>query len=170
MRTSPTTFRKTYAMELAEALTVALLAIVLVTQFTTRSVAGVAFLVLWIVTMARIGAIVMAWSLDRRPRWTAKERAERAASAARHPSGRRRPVPESVENHYSGPRKIVKSDDGEAIVTAPTDGSRPRVVHNHGPHDGPGLECPEYGGKSGQLRGACIIQADRQRATKETDR
>ena len=162
-----TTFRKTYAMELAEALTMALLAIVLVTQFTTRTVAGVAFLVLWMVAMARIGAIVMSWSLDRRPTPTPKERAERAASMSRHPSAR--PFPKSVEDHYSGPRKVVKTHDGAAIMATPKDGPA-RMVHNHGPHDGLGLACPEYGGKDGTLRGLCMIQADRQRATKETDR
>ena len=159
-----TTFRKTYAAELAEALAVALLAIVLVTQFTTRTVAGVAFLVLWMVAMARIGAIVMSWSLDRRPTPTPKER---AASMSRHPSAR--PFPKSVEDHYSGPRKVVKTHDGAAIMTAPTDGSKPRMVHNHGPHEGPGLACPEYGAKDGSLRGACVIEEARQRrATEET--
>ena len=135
---------------------------------------GILFLAGWCYHLTRAGlaaeVLTRRWITRRRFQkkestlgryWTDEEREGRAASAARHPS-RRRPVPASVEDHYSGPRKIVKSDDGEAIVAYPP-GATAYLVHNHGPHEGRGLECPEYGGTSGRLRGACVIEADRRR-------
>lgn len=34
----------------------------------------------------------------------------------------------------------------------------PPPVHNHGPHDGPGLDCPETRRVNGTLRGACMVK------------
>jgi len=42
-----------------------------------------------------------------------------------------------------------------------------RVVHNHGPTDGPGLDCPETILPDGGLRGACLNRAETTTATTE---
>src|SRR5690606_5223859 len=42
-----------------------------------------------------------------------------------------------------------------------------RVVHNHGPTDGPGLDCPETILPDGGLRGACLNRDETTTATTE---
>lgn len=153
-----TTFRKTYAAQAAEQIVTAAAFLALASVLTLPTIGGVASMAAFVVTAWSLGVTLGRWAGDRKT----VERRDRAASQEAHPSRARRPVPASVEDHYSGPRKIVKSDDGEAIVAYPP-GATAYLVHNHGPYDGPGLECPEYGGTSGRLRGACVIEADRRR-------
>lgn len=159
-----TTHRKSYLTDVIDVSVLAALALLGTFHFGLPTAAGVILLVLWVVSLARVGVLIGAWASDRRPRrWSPQERQERAESAARHPS-RRRPVPASVEDHYSGPRKIIgPTRDGQEAIMATHDG-REYEVHNHGPHEGRGLECPEYVTKDGRYRGACIVQAEIARA------
>lgn len=162
-----TTFRKTYAAQAAEQTITATAFLALASILTLPTIGGVASLAAFVVTAWSLGVTLGRWAADR----NTIERRERAASQARHPSRARQwPVPASVEDHYSGPRKIVKSGDGEAILAYPP-GATAYQVHNHGPHEGRGLECPEYVTKDGRYRGACIVQAEIARAYgMETDR
>ena len=153
------TFRKTYAAQAAEQTITAAAFLALATILTLPTIGGVASMAAFVVTAWSLGVTLGRWAADQKT----VERRERAASQARHPSRARQwLVPPTVEDHYSGPRKIVKSGDGEAIVA--THNGRDYEVHNHGPHEGRGLECPEYTTKGGRLRGACIVQAEIARA------
>ena len=139
------TFRKTYAAQAAEQTITAAAFLALATILTLPTIGGVASMAAFVVTAWSLGVTLGRWAADQktveRRQWL---------------------VPPTVEDHYSGPRKIVKSGDGEAIVA--THNGRDYEVHNHGPHEGRGLDCPEYTTKDGRLRGACIVQAEIARA------
>ena len=142
-------------LDLIGCTTLAVLALWLTRRNGTDSLEGVIFLAAWCF-YATAGGLA-ATALGRQ--WIQRRRIQKAKEKADYDELSRH----WVENHYSGPRKIVKSDDGEAIVAYPP-GAAAYQVHNHGPHEGRGLECPEYTTKGGRLRGACIVQAEIARA------
>ena len=132
------TLRKTYLSEVVDLTVVCLLLLALTARQGTDTAAGVISLVAFLVVFVRLGLTVTIWFQDAgRRRKTADRR-------------RRRLQAESMARHPSGRRP-----------------AQDHPVHNHGPHDGPGLECREYGRKDGTLVGACIL---RQRALEGLDR
>ena len=145
-------------LDLIGCTTLAVLALWLTRRNGTDSLEGVIFLAAWCFYATAAG--LAASALGRQ--WVQRRRIRREIDRQADARARQWLVPPTVEDHYSGPRKIVKSGDGEAIVA--THNGRDYEVHNHGPHEGRGLDCPEYTTKGGRLRGACIVVAEIARA------
>lgn len=128
---------------------------------------GILFLAGWCYHLTRAGlaaeVLTRRWAIRHKVRsrrkieaivakeWSDEEREERAASAARHPSNRHR------------------AQELQDSVTATVQKHRHRV-HNHGPAEGRGLDCPEYGRRDGSLVGKCIIDAARRESLEGLDR
>ena len=150
-------------LDLIGCTTLAVLALWLTWRNGTDSLEGVIFLAAWCFYATAAGlaatALVRQWVQRRRIRREIDRQAD-----ARVRQWERQKEREKVEKHYSGPREIVgpTRDGSEAIVA--THNGRKYEVHNHGPHEGRGLDCPEYTTKDGRLRGACIVQAEIARA------